>query len=163
MFKHKPRFVIFENVKNAPWAKMEEYMTGLVPCATVYEGVRGSKKAISKADSEAREEDGDAPKELTLVTTEARVWVVDEVPRSVGVRVGAEFLGVRLKPGTPLRTFKAKKGGGRVTLTALAKELKLDMSASSTAVLCFKTPCEYQTKYVVPSAKRMSDRLIRPR
>jgi site-specific DNA-cytosine methylase len=80
LYKYLPDFCIFENVIGAPWEKMQEYVTGRVALATVYE----NKKSIQTFTAEEKKirhlmfkRDGDG----NIMTT--------AVPPQVGVRCGA--------------------------------------------------------------------------
>mmetsp|Transcript_16313 Transcript_16313/g.28556 ORF Transcript_16313/g.28556 Transcript_16313/m.28556 type:complete len:1878 (-) Transcript_16313:150-5783(-) len=126
IFTRHIQFSIFENVSNAPWAKMQEYITGVVLLATMTDDKGGSKKVSSKANKEAVAENDTEMLFLVLARGELEVIVV---PRLAGVRVGSKLIQVRDKNGKtrsarlPTSSHTAK--GQEVTLTEVRRFLQL--------------------------------------
>ena len=84
-YKHKPRYVVLENVVGAPWDKMQSYITGRVPLKTVYAKLGAGKKGGEAAKDEAKED--------VELKVEDGALVVVAVPKHVGVRLDAKLLG----------------------------------------------------------------------
>jgi len=84
-YKHKPRYVVLENVVGAPWDKMQSYITGRVPLKTVYAKLGAGKKGGEAAKDEATED--------VELKVEDGALVVVAVPKHVGVRLDAKLLG----------------------------------------------------------------------
>jgi site-specific DNA-cytosine methylase/superfamily II DNA or RNA helicase len=97
IFKHQPKMTIFENVYTAPWEKMCEYITGVVPLKSALasgigsSGCKGSVKTNIKTNV-----DTSAEQQLTFEYTNKCELVVVAVPKAVGVRLGAKLEAVRL-------------------------------------------------------------------
>lgn len=140
LFKEQPDFTIFENVIGAPWAKMQEYVTGRVPLATA--------EAANKAIKSTRKEDL-ATKALTFEIQDNGDIMASAIPLNVGVRCGAVvegFLrGTKLTPAT-----WPKKNKKTCTLSELIKE---NSAKTATDTLVFKTPSTYNSCIVKVDSK----------
>ncbi len=146
--KFKPPMAIFENVDGAPWAKMQEYITGRIELAE-----RNNTKAIKDAKKKAGKHGGEVPpkntrlkshafrfntttdadKELIFSVNEKGQYVAEEIPRQVGIRAGAIVEGF-VRSGDdatnvrPLQSTDTKK---RITLGEIAKKHKINLEADT--------------------------------
>lgn len=132
--QEQPNVAIFENVYNAPWDKMEEYIRGRVQLVN-----RNNQKSIIGKNSKSK-----AEKDLQFSIGSDGRYVVEAVPQQVGIRAGSIVEGF-VRGGDdannvrPLMGTKSKSPGV-ITLDQLAKEHKINLD-KDTLVL------EKKTKY----------------
>jgi hypothetical protein len=113
--QEKPKVAIFENVLNAPWTKMQEYIEGRLNLRLRNETKNITGKGRANAD-----------KDLKFTVNDDCRYVVEEVPKQIGARAGCVVEGF-VKYGDdpsnvqPLRASKSDKGK-TVSLEQLAKE-----------------------------------------
>lgn len=126
IWKHKPTFTIFENVLNAPWDKMAEFITGRVVVGTVGKGkeggaVKGGKKSIKSKKTGSDE----VPDLLFEVLPGGKLEVIG-VPRMAGVKLGQKLLKIENENGKQ-RVAKdpSFKVGNEMSLEKLKKSLKI--------------------------------------
>jgi hypothetical protein len=129
IFEKKPPFCVLENVQNAPWDKMSEYIEG-----KIFLGNASSKKAITG---------GKKDETLQFISLDKKV-IVDKVPSVFGVRCGSCVLGFT-KAGDdeeviPVRwPFKKKD---KCTLEELTQFNQCSMEDDT---LVFEVPIRYHT------------------
>ena len=83
LFQKQPDFCIFENVIGAPWAKMQEYVTGRVKLSTVYDKEKAIQKTSAK-DTQIKELKFELDGEDIVATA---------IPMQVGIRCGSKVKG----------------------------------------------------------------------
>jgi site-specific DNA-cytosine methylase len=141
IMKNTPVWFILENVQGAPWKKMEEYISGRVPLATINDKSKAIQKTVQK-DLKIKE----LKFELQKNTDNGKDAIVAvEVPMQAGVRCGAIVKGF-LKQGTRtvIPAKWPKKGQKTCTLNELLKVVK-DKVNEKTDILMFDMPCTYCT------------------
>ena len=90
--RHKPRVVILENVYHAPWDKMSQYFSGVLPVDNLI-GIEGRTRR-STTKMAKKTEDSKQERAFTFIWNGTSL-VTEVVPRTVGVEVGARLLGIR--------------------------------------------------------------------
>jgi site-specific DNA-cytosine methylase len=130
LFEQKPPFAIFENVQNAPWDKMSEYITGKIKLSSCAE-----KKAITGVKKNDKQD-------LEFVHQNGKI-IVDKVPMVFGVRCGVAVAGYHRPGETKLRhvAWPSKKKE-RCTLADLLVENKIKKKDDT---LVFDMPIRYHT------------------
>mmetsp|Transcript_18227 Transcript_18227/g.26821 ORF Transcript_18227/g.26821 Transcript_18227/m.26821 type:complete len:2370 (-) Transcript_18227:73-7182(-) len=122
----QPAVAMFENVNGAPWAKMQEYITGRLDLSE-----RNNTKAIKSSKDKA-----DADNDLKFSIDDEGRYVAEEIPRQVGIRAGSIVEGF-VKEGQSARNVvtiksKSKKSGNKfVTLGQMAKEHKINLNTDT--------------------------------
>eukprot|EP00584_Thalassiosira_punctigera_P025640 CAMPEP_0172555300 /NCGR_PEP_ID=MMETSP1067-20121228/58342_1 /TAXON_ID=265564 ORGANISM="Thalassiosira punctigera, Strain Tpunct2005C2" /NCGR_SAMPLE_ID=MMETSP1067 /ASSEMBLY_ACC=CAM_ASM_000444 /LENGTH=2498 /DNA_ID=CAMNT_0013343815 /DNA_START=188 /DNA_END=7684 /DNA_ORIENTATION=+ len=120
--QEQPAVAIFENVDNAPWVKMQEYIEGRLNLSE-----RNSIKNIT----EIKKHQADADNQLKFSIDDDGRYVVEEVPRQVGACAGCVVQGFVRGDDDPneVQPLKAsaKKSGKVVTLGQLAKEHSIEL------------------------------------
>jgi len=141
LFQEKPAYAIFENVIGAPWAKMQEYITGRVKLSDC-----DTNKAIKDIASK------DKGKDLEFIWEEkGKKIVVDRVPPVYGVRAGAVVAGYLKGTEKKVRDIAwptSKKG--TCTLTNLIRENGISKKDDT---LVLQTECTYCTHIVKVDTK----------
>jgi len=156
--QQRPPMAIFENVDGAPWAKMQEYITGRIELRN-----RNTTKAIKDAKKKA-----DADNNLKFSINEKGQYVAEEIPRQVGMRAGSIVQGfVKGRHDDsddaeliPLVRSDNKKKGTKsiITLGQMAKHHGIDLE-QDTLVLYKKARycthlCKIDTKeYGLPQTR----------
>ncbi len=139
LFEENPEIAIFENVQNAPWAKMSEYITGRIKLSSC-----DAKKGIANVK--------DKGKDLTFVY-EGGI-IVDKVPGVYGIRAGAKvngFLKGSSKKVLPIKWPEKSSKKGTCTLDQL---MKVNGISKKDDTLVLDTPCTYCTKQVTVDTKQ---------
>ena len=121
----QPPTAIFENVDGAPWAKMQEYITGRVQLSQ-----RNDTKAIKDSNKK-----GDADNKLLFsVDSSNGRYVAEEIPRQVGIRAGSVVQGF-VRSGHDSndvqRLVVDRNQKGLVTLKEMAKKHGIDLDADT--------------------------------
>jgi len=121
--QEQPAVALFENVDKAPWEKMREYIQGRLKLSE-----RNSIKNIT----EIKKEQADADNELTFSVDEDGRYVVEAVPRQVGVKAGCIVQGfVRGDDDPsnvqPMKSSKKSDIGKIVTLGQLAEKHGIEL------------------------------------
>ena len=139
LYKEKPYMSIFENVKNAPWEKMSDYITGRVKLHEIEK-----RKNIS--------DDKDKGEKLTFVLGSKNTIVVDKVPGVYGVRCGAVVRGfVHGESDKVIPARWPEKCKEKCTLEDLMKENKISKERDT---LVFVTECTFCKKLAKVDTKR---------
>jgi hypothetical protein len=144
--KFKPKFSVFENVKGAPWVKMQEYITGRVSLSAAYEKTMGGggNKGTSLGAGSSKKKEAGVINELTFVPdSDGKKWVVAAVPKWNGVRKGATLEHV-LRGSNEVR-IKCSKSAKKATLKKLMEDNGLDKKQD---VLVFRVPVQFETHVV---------------
>ncbi|CAE8677271.1 unnamed protein product, partial [Polarella glacialis] len=125
IFDRQIKMSIFENVKTCPWAKMQEYITGVVCLASL--GKASGSKTVKSSKTGGVEDE-----ELTFLVL--KQGCLEAVSRNAGVRLGALLCQVRPAkgPDRPARLPKNSKlkEGKEVPLPRLRLELDLQETDS---------------------------------
>ena len=130
LFEQKPPFAIFENVQNAPWDKMSEYITGKIKLSSCDE--KKAIKGVKKNDKQ----------ELEFVHQNSKI-IVDKVPMVYGVRCGVAVAGYHRPGETKLRDVAwPSKKKERCTLSELLAENNIKKKEDT---LVFDMPIRYHT------------------
>jgi site-specific DNA-cytosine methylase len=130
LFEQKPPFAIFENVQNAPWDKMSEYITGKIKLSSCDE-----KKAIKGVKMNDKQE-------LEFVRQKNKI-IVDKVPMVYGVRCGVAVAGYHRPGETKLRDVAwPSRKKERCTLADLLAENNIKKKDDT---LVFDMPIRYHT------------------
>ena len=138
LFKEKPAMSIFENVLNAPWEKMSDYITGRVRLSEI-----DKRKNIS--------DDKDKHAKLTFIRVNKRI-VVDQVPGVYGVRCGATVKGfVRGDSG---KVDEARWPSSTSTSCTLDNLMTANKISKATDTLVFETECNFCTQLVKVDTKK---------
>ena len=136
LFKEQPDFCIFENVVLAPWAKMQEYITGRVNLATVYDTSKQIKSMAAK-DTKV--------KELTFERRDDGAICAIEIPLQVGVRCGAT-VGHFIKVNSDsTKRLPVKWPSPKMKTCSLEDLIKANHMNAKEDILVFDTPCMYCT------------------
>ena len=119
--QEQPNVAIFENVYNAPWDKMEEYIRGRVQLVN-----RNNQKSIIGKNSKSK-----AEKDLQFSVQSDGRYVVEAVPQQVGIRAGSIVEGF-VRGGDDANNVrplvgKQSKTAGMITLDQLAREHKINL------------------------------------
>ncbi|KAL3895829.1 MAG: hypothetical protein SGARI_007333, partial [Bacillariaceae sp.] len=110
---YQPPFAVLENVMNAPWEKMQNYITGHLPLAS-----RNDVKNISTNKAKARKNNADD--DLVFVVNADGNYEASKIPPQVGMKAGTV---VERVLGKSARLSADKKDiGKQFTLRALAKK-----------------------------------------
>ena len=151
MMTKKPEYCILENVQGAPWAKMAEYIEGVIKLSTC-----DDDKAIKKATSEVGKKSN--IKDLSFVWDEtSEEIIVDAVPSNLGVRCGVAVDGY-LKADEHVSTHTPRsvrwpqniKKAKKCTLEDILKENKIEKKND---YLVFAQPERYYTTLVEVDTK----------
>lgn len=138
--QEQPAVALFENVDKAPWEKMQEYIQGRLKLSE-----RNSIKNIT----EIKKDQADADNELTFEVDEEGRYVVEAVPRQVGIKAGNVVQGfVRGDDDPsnvqPLKSSK-KKAGKIVTLGQIGKEHGIELDED---ILVMEKKARYKTHLI---------------
>jgi hypothetical protein len=138
LFKEKPSLTIFENVINAPWMKMADYITGRVK--------------LNSIDKRTRiKDEKDKGQKLTFVRGKDGIVIVDQVPGVYGVRCGSTLKGfVR---GNSDEILKAKWPSSADKKCSLEDLMKFNQISKASDTIVFDTPCCYCTKVIKVDTK----------
>ncbi|GKY91341.1 hypothetical protein MPSEU_000106300 [Mayamaea pseudoterrestris] len=140
LFKEKPAMTIFENVLNAPWEKMSDYITGRVRLSEI-----DKRKNIS--DVKAK----DKGAKLTFICVKGSI-VVDKVPGTYGVRCGAKVKGFLRGGSSSLCNVEwPSKCEQNCTLDDI---LKANGISKANDTLVFATECTFCTRFVKMDTKK---------
>ena len=140
----QPPVAIFENVDGAPWAKMQEYITGFIDL---------SKRNTDKGIKEAKKA-GKAEEALKFTINEEGQYVAEVVPRQVGIRAGDAVEGF-IKNGKSAKNLQKllaqdKSGKKYITLKELAKKHKINLEEDT---LVMEKKARYCTQFVKVDTK----------
>lgn len=141
MLDKKPPFCVLENVQNAPWDKMAEYIEGRIKLSSCDE-----KKAITGAKKDEK---------LEFVYKDGQI-IVDKVPSVFGVRCESAIAGYSepkdLKAGKvhAIEWPRQKSKSQRCTLDELVKFNHISMANDT---LVFDVPIRYHTTKIKVDTK----------
>ncbi|KAL7543053.1 hypothetical protein ACHAXR_012745 [Thalassiosira sp. AJA248-18] len=138
--QEQPAVALFENVDKAPWEKMQEYIQGRLKLSD-----RNSIKNIT----EIKKDQADADNKLKFMIDDEGRYVVEEVPRQVGVKAGCVVEGFVRGDDDPsnVQPLKAssKKSGKIVTLGQLAEVHGIDLEED---ILVMVKKARYRTHLI---------------
>ena len=155
LFDKQPKFAIFENVQNAPWAHMKRYIEGRLPLWGLGEKMQVAKKGGTKKSREASDdEDEDDGMKSILDQVFFKVtngeWVVDSLDASckIGARLGAVVNGF-LKGYDQQEFHKLEKRHKKAEDTVLGLSGLIELLGLNIAEdqLSFETPVKYRCHY----------------
>ena len=159
MFVMRYDIVLIENVKGAPWEKMQAYINGTVNLKVALKAFvssqKGGEKTTEAEKATAAKDKKDAVKETLFEVTESKVTkgklelVTVSVARVTGIRLDAVLQGYREQGGATLQTVNIKrlglKKGGTIELKMLAHKLGLCTKTDKTAAGTSEHPSATRT------------------
>jgi hypothetical protein len=137
IFNDKPPFCILENVQNAPWDKMAEYIEGKIKLSSCDE-----KKAIVGAKKNDKQT-------LEFVQQKGNI-IVDRVPQVYGVRCGSTVAGYTRPGETEPRPVKWPSKKTKCTLEELIKANNISKKDDT---IVFDVPIRYHTTKIKVDTK----------
>mmetsp|Transcript_15839 Transcript_15839/g.39337 ORF Transcript_15839/g.39337 Transcript_15839/m.39337 type:complete len:1761 (-) Transcript_15839:1193-6475(-) len=141
MMQERPPFCILENVKEAPWQKMGEYISGAITLSTCF-----NNSNIKKNSSEVGKK---SKIKILEFTFEGGQIVVDKVPSNCGVRCGVAVEGFLRDPeslnNSQLRSIRWPQGIPQSKSCTIDDIIKANGMSRATDTLVFKQPVRYHT------------------
>eukprot|EP00980_Cylindrotheca_fusiformis_P003492 scaffold781_cov132-Cylindrotheca_fusiformis.AAC.11 len=131
----KPPFCIFENVLNAPWDKMAEYIEGKIKLSSC-----DQKKAITGAKKDEKLE--------FIYNEDGQQIIVDKVPSVFGVRCGSSVAGYSRPNETTVRPVEwpnKTSSNNKNNKCTLEELLRFNGISKENDTLVFDVPIRYRT------------------